>query len=84
MLLAAALALHDELDEAAAALAEGIRIRPQFNSRTAARLCQLGQFPLSRAAREDRRSWPASSRHAQRVTQRLQAYEDGGWDGGGI
>jgi len=32
MLLAAALALHDELDEAAAALAEGIRVRPQFNS----------------------------------------------------
>jgi adenylate cyclase len=32
MLLAAALALHDELDEAAAALAEGIRLRPQFNS----------------------------------------------------
>jgi tetratricopeptide (TPR) repeat protein len=32
MLLAAALALHDELDEAASALAEGIRLRPQFNS----------------------------------------------------
>jgi tetratricopeptide (TPR) repeat protein len=32
MLLAAALALHDELDEAAAALAEGIKLRPQFNS----------------------------------------------------
>jgi hypothetical protein len=32
MLLAAALALHDEFDEAAAALAEGIRLRPQFNS----------------------------------------------------
>ena len=32
MLLAAALALHDEFDEAAAALAEGIRLRPQFYS----------------------------------------------------
>jgi TolB-like protein/Flp pilus assembly protein TadD len=32
LLMAAALALHDELDEAAAALAEGIRIRPQFSS----------------------------------------------------
>ena len=32
LLMAAALALHDELDEAAAALAEGIRVRPQFNS----------------------------------------------------
>jgi len=32
LLLAAALALHDEFDEAAAALAEGIRIRPQFNT----------------------------------------------------
>jgi len=32
MLLAAALALHDEFDEAAAALAEGIRLRPQFNT----------------------------------------------------
>jgi adenylate cyclase len=30
--MAAALALRDELDEAAAALAEGIRVRPQFNS----------------------------------------------------
>ena len=32
LLLAAALALRDELDEAAAALAEGVRVRPQFNS----------------------------------------------------
>jgi adenylate cyclase len=32
MLLAAALALHDDCDEAAAALAEGIRVRPQFNT----------------------------------------------------
>jgi adenylate cyclase len=32
MLLAAALALHDDFDEAAAALAEAIRVRPQFNS----------------------------------------------------
>jgi hypothetical protein len=32
MLLAAALALHAELDEAAAALVEGIRLRPQFYS----------------------------------------------------
>jgi adenylate cyclase len=32
MLLAAALALRDEFDEAAAALAEGIRLRPQFCS----------------------------------------------------
>jgi adenylate cyclase len=32
LLMAAALALHDELDEATAALAEGIRVRPQFNS----------------------------------------------------
>jgi tetratricopeptide (TPR) repeat protein len=32
LMLAAALALHDELDEAAAALADGIRVRPQLNS----------------------------------------------------
>ena len=32
MLLAAALALHGDFDEAAAALAEGIRVRPQFST----------------------------------------------------
>jgi adenylate cyclase len=32
MLLAAALALHGDFDEAAAALPEGIRVRPQFNT----------------------------------------------------
>jgi len=32
MLLAAALGLKGELDEARAALAEGVRIRPQFSS----------------------------------------------------
>jgi hypothetical protein len=32
MVLAAALALKDELDEARAALAEGIKLRPEFNT----------------------------------------------------
>jgi adenylate cyclase len=53
MLLAAALALHDELDEAAAALAEGIRVRPQFNSMARLRAYTTWGSPKYRALREN-------------------------------
>jgi TolB-like protein/tetratricopeptide (TPR) repeat protein len=52
MLLAAALALHDELDEAAAALAEGIRVRPQFNTLARLRAYTTWGNPHYRALRE--------------------------------
>jgi TolB-like protein/tetratricopeptide (TPR) repeat protein len=52
MLLAAALALHDELDEAAAALAEGIRVRPQFNSLARLRAYTTWGNSLYRTLRE--------------------------------
>jgi adenylate cyclase len=51
LLLAAALALRDELDEAAAALAEGIRIRPQFNSMARLRAYTTWGSPKYRALR---------------------------------
>jgi adenylate cyclase len=53
MLLAAALALHDELDEAAAALAEGIRVRPQFNSLARLRAYTTWGSPKYCALREN-------------------------------
>ena len=53
MLLAAALALHDELDEAAAALAEGIRVRPQFNSMARLRAYTTWGSPKYCALREN-------------------------------
>ena len=52
MLLAAAHALHDEVDEAAAALAEGIRLRPQFNSLARLRAYTTWGNPRYRALRE--------------------------------
>ena len=52
MLLAAALALHDELDEEAAALAEGIRVRPRFNSLARLRAYATWGNPHYRALRE--------------------------------
>jgi TolB-like protein len=53
MLLAAALGLKGELDEAMAALAEGVRIRPQFNSLARLReYCTWG-YPRFLALRED-------------------------------
>jgi TolB-like protein len=52
MLLAAALALHDEFDEAAAALAEGIRVRPQFSTLARLRAYTTWGSPRYRALRE--------------------------------
>jgi Flp pilus assembly protein TadD len=51
MLLAAALALKGELREARAALAEGIKIRPEFNSLARLRIYYLGQFRVLGAPR---------------------------------
>jgi adenylate cyclase len=53
LLLAAALALRDELDEAAAALAEGIRVRPQFNSMARLRAYTTWGSPKYCALREN-------------------------------
>jgi adenylate cyclase len=53
LLLAAALALNDELDEAAAALAEGIRVRPQFNSMARLRAYTTWGSPKYCALREN-------------------------------
>jgi tetratricopeptide (TPR) repeat protein len=53
MLLAAALALRDELGEAAAALAEGIRVRPQFNSLARLRAYRTWGSPKYCALREN-------------------------------
>jgi hypothetical protein len=53
MLLAAALGLNGEFGEASAVLAEGIRIRPQFNSLARLReYCTWGN-PQYLALRED-------------------------------
>jgi tetratricopeptide (TPR) repeat protein len=53
LLMAAALALHDELDEAAAALAEGTRVRPQFNSLSRLRAYTTWGSPQYWAPREN-------------------------------
>jgi adenylate cyclase len=53
LLMAAALSLHDELDEAAAALAEGIKVRPQFNSMARLRAYTTWGSPKYCALREN-------------------------------
>jgi hypothetical protein len=45
--------LHDELDEAAAALADGISVRPQFNSLARLRAYTTWGNPHYRALRDN-------------------------------
>ena len=55
MCLAAALGLEGSLDEARAALAEAIKLRPEFDSPTRLRVLHLGQTPVLGVTRDNDR-----------------------------
>jgi tetratricopeptide (TPR) repeat protein len=67
MCLAAALGLEGSLDEARAALAEAIKLRPEFDSLIRLRVLHLGQSPVLGVTRDNDRSRPPSRRYARRV-----------------